>query len=224
MKAIKPIKAGEEIFNDYGALPRSDLLRRYGYITDNYTQYDVVEIPLVLVTASLPAQPSQQHEKRMDYLDEQGLVEDGYDIAWGEPFEIQECISPELIMLVQALLMTDADFEAMSKSGKLPKPKKMTATDAEFLQRLVRARAEQYGTTLEEDLSASNAVAPQSDSFSKERRYAMARAVRIGEKKILRAAEETLGKLVQQLGGSNGAEKRKMENGSGGPGKKLRSK
>lgn len=46
MKAIKPIRVGEEIFNDYGELPRADLLRRYGYVTDNYAQYDVVELSL----------------------------------------------------------------------------------------------------------------------------------------------------------------------------------
>ncbi|KAF2272760.1 SET domain-containing protein [Westerdykella ornata] len=224
MKAIKPIKAGEEVFNDYGALPRSDLLRRYGYITDNYAQYDVVEIPLELISAALQEENPGRYKKRMEYLEEQDLVETGYDIAAGEPFDIQECISPELIMLVQALLMTDADFESMSRSGKLPKPKRMAARDAEFLQRVVRARAEQYGTTLEEDLGTSNAPAPESDCFSKGYRYAMARAVRIGEKKILKAAEEVLGKLVQELGGSNGAGKRKISNGSSGPGKKLRAK
>lgn len=46
MKAIKPIQQGEEIFNDYGEIPRADLLRRYGYVTDNYAQYDVVELSL----------------------------------------------------------------------------------------------------------------------------------------------------------------------------------
>lgn len=49
MKAIKPIKASEEIFNDYGPLPRSDLLRRYGYVTGNYAQYDVVEFSFDVV-------------------------------------------------------------------------------------------------------------------------------------------------------------------------------
>lgn len=44
MRTIKPIGKGEEIFNDYGQLPRSDLLRRYGYITENYRPYDVAEI------------------------------------------------------------------------------------------------------------------------------------------------------------------------------------
>jgi SET domain-containing protein 6 len=46
MRAIKPINTGDEIFNDYGELPRSDLLRRYGYVTNNYAQYDVAELPL----------------------------------------------------------------------------------------------------------------------------------------------------------------------------------
>jgi SET domain-containing protein 6 len=44
MRAIKSIIAGEEIFNDYGQLPRSDLLRRYGYVTENYKAFDVAEI------------------------------------------------------------------------------------------------------------------------------------------------------------------------------------
>jgi hypothetical protein len=49
MKATRPIRAGDEIFNDYGPLPRSDLLRMYGYITDNYAQYDVVELSLQVI-------------------------------------------------------------------------------------------------------------------------------------------------------------------------------
>ena len=46
MKAIKPIQEGEEIFNDYGEIPRADLLRRYGYVTDNYAPFDVIELSL----------------------------------------------------------------------------------------------------------------------------------------------------------------------------------
>ena len=44
MVALKPISKGEDIFNDYGPLPRSDLLRRYGYVTDSYKKHDVVEL------------------------------------------------------------------------------------------------------------------------------------------------------------------------------------
>ena len=46
MVALKPIQKGEQIFNDFGQLPRSDLLRRYGYVTDNYKQWDVVEVDI----------------------------------------------------------------------------------------------------------------------------------------------------------------------------------
>ena len=44
MIALKDITAGQQIFNDFGQLPRSDLLRRYGYVTDNYREWDVVEV------------------------------------------------------------------------------------------------------------------------------------------------------------------------------------
>lgn len=49
MITIKPIEKGEEIFNDYGDLPRSDLLRRYGYVTDRYQPWDVVEVDSKLI-------------------------------------------------------------------------------------------------------------------------------------------------------------------------------
>ena len=49
MVTLKAIKQGEEIFNDYGQLPRSDLLRRYGYVTDSYKKWDVVEVDTDLI-------------------------------------------------------------------------------------------------------------------------------------------------------------------------------
>lgn len=48
MRAILNIKEGDEIFNDYGLLPSSELVRRYGYLTDNYAQFDIVDVPLAL--------------------------------------------------------------------------------------------------------------------------------------------------------------------------------
>src|SRR5437764_5012574 len=99
MKALKPIKAGEEIFNDYGPLPRSDLLRRYGYVTDNYAQYDVVEIPTDLISEVLIHEGVWQ-ENRLEYLDEQEVLDTGYDIAASTPFTLQESLSPELVVLV----------------------------------------------------------------------------------------------------------------------------
>ena len=51
MIALRPIMKGDQIFNDFGQLPRSDLLRRYGYVTDQYKKWDVVEIDLGVISA-----------------------------------------------------------------------------------------------------------------------------------------------------------------------------
>lgn len=49
MKAIKDIKQGEQIYNTYGDLCNSDLLRKYGF-TDEKNEFDLVELdgPLVV--------------------------------------------------------------------------------------------------------------------------------------------------------------------------------
>lgn len=56
MKPLRPLTAGEEIFNDYGPLPRSDLLRRYGYLTSNYAKFDVTEISQELIIDAVRAE------------------------------------------------------------------------------------------------------------------------------------------------------------------------
>lgn len=43
MKAIKPIKEGEQIYNTYGDLCNADLLRKYGFADEN-NPHDIVEI------------------------------------------------------------------------------------------------------------------------------------------------------------------------------------
>jgi len=51
--ALRLIQAGEEIFNYYGPLSNGELLRRYGYVTERHSRYDVVELPWSLVEARL---------------------------------------------------------------------------------------------------------------------------------------------------------------------------
>jgi SET domain-containing protein 6 len=202
MKALKPIRAGEEIFNDYGPLPRSDLLRRYGYVTENYAQYDVVEIPMDLVT-ELATAAGIHSEERLEYLEEQDIIDTGYDITASSPFTIQESLSPELIILVETLLLPSEEFDRLKRKGKLPKPEKISSKGAELLHKIVQARGAQYTTTLEEDAQSSNGVLPVGEGKSKERRYAMAKAVRTGEKQLLRQAENALAELMAREGGAS---------------------
>jgi SET domain-containing protein 6 len=200
MRALKDIKAGEEIFNDYGALPRSDLLRRYGYVTDNYAVYDVVEIPAEVVEDVL-GQEGVWRPERVEYLDEQEVLDSGYDIVTSEPFTLQESLSPELAVLIDSMLLGGEEWEKMVRKGKLPKAEKMTPKGAEVLLKIIQARTAQYATTLEDDIRASEGVpAIDADVTTKYRRYAMAKAVRIGEKKLLAQAEKALAEKVARDG------------------------
>jgi SET domain-containing protein 6 len=227
MKALKPIAADEEIFNDYGSLPRSDLLRRYGYVTDNYAQYDVVEIPAELITELLSTE-GIWHAERLEYLDEQEVLDTGYDIAASTPFTLQESLSPELIILVESMLLPTEEFERLSSKGKLPKPEKMTSKGAELLLKIIHARIAQYATTLEEDLKTFGEVPAIDAAAPKQRRFAMAKAVRIGEKQLLALTKDALAEKIARDGGAAVAKRERGvdEEGDvemGGMGKKHRA-
>lgn len=225
MKALKPIRAGEEIFNDYGPLPRSDLLRRYGYITDNYAQYDVVEISMDLIT-DLATAADIYNEGRIEYLYEQDVTDTGYDITVSDPFTLQESLSPELVVLVETLLLPGEEFDRLKKKGKLPKPERMTSKGAEFLHKLVQTRLSQYATSLDDDLRTFDGVPSVAGHGSKERRFAMAKAVRIGEKRLLKQVEEALAEKLSRDGGVPKRQREVDEEGDvemGGTGKKQRA-
>jgi len=225
MKALKPIPAGDEIFNDYGSLPRSDLLRRYGYVTDNYAQYDVVEIPAELVTEIL-VRDGIWHQDRMEYLDEQEVIDSGYDIAASNPFTLQESLSPELVILVESMLLPAEEYERLSSKGRLPKPERITSKGAEALQKIVQARIVQYATSLEDDLKTFGQVPPVDAASTKQRRLAMAKAVRIGEKQLLAQTKDALVEKIARDGGAAAKRQRAVdEEGDvemGGMGKKHR--
>ncbi|KAH7122465.1 hypothetical protein B0J11DRAFT_507447 [Dendryphion nanum] len=198
MKALTSIEAGSEIFNDYGPLPRSDLLRRYGYITDNYALYDVVEISHDLVLELVKQKAPAGFEQRIDYLDEQGVVDIGYDISASTPFDILESVAPELLVLIRALLLPADEFERLKRKGKLPKSEGFTANDAACLRSIVQARTRQYATSLADDTSDVTMIM-DGEATIRERRFTMAKAVRIGEKTILKDADEALEKMVREL-------------------------
>ncbi|KAF2630472.1 SET domain-containing protein [Macroventuria anomochaeta] len=225
MKALKPIRAGDEIYNDYGPLPRSDLLRRYGYITDNYAQYDVVEVSMDLVT-DLATTASIYSEARIEYLDEKEVIDTGYDITVSDPFTLQESLSPELVVLVETLLLPDEEFEHLKMKGKLPKPERMTSKGTEFLHRLVQTRLAQYASSLDDDVRDFTGIPNVGGHGSKERRFAMAKAVRIGEKRLLKQVEDALAEKVAREGGASKRPRDVDEEGDvemGGTGKRQRA-
>ena len=191
MRTIKPIVKGEEIFNDYGQLPRSDLLRRYGYVTNNYAIYDVAEISTKPVLAAfrdhtiripdLARLSVQDLKKRVDLAAREGVLEDSYDLTHSGPDG--PSIPDELLVFLFLLLVNDENLELISSSQtSIPSRSKLaTKLVGQVLVALLRAREQEYATTLEEDESLEAA-----DNLP--RRQKMAVQVRLGEKTVLREA------------------------------------
>ncbi|KAI9700444.1 MAG: hypothetical protein M1836_002459 [Candelina mexicana] len=181
MKALRSIRQGEEILNDYGPLPRSDLLRRYGYITNNYAQYDVVEVSLndvrEITTKAMPLELGEL-DSRLAYLSSEGWLDDGYDISRAI---VSSSVFPlNLVALVRTLLLSPAVFSTM-RANKQSAQACITSEVAEVLQSLVLKRQADYSTSVDEDKSMLQ------DPFI-EGRKKLAVQIRIGEKEILRQA------------------------------------
>jgi SET domain-containing protein 6 len=186
MRTIKPIAKGEEILNDYGQLPRSDLLRRYGYVTDNYAAYDVAEISTKTVVSHLTSgslslangqtlEPfsQQEIEKRVALAKREGVYEDSYDLARPGPD------GPE----IPDELLDDENLQGLlSSQSALPSRSKLaTELIGQVLVVLLGLREKEYATTLEEDERLL-----QEAQLS--HRTTMAVHVRLGEKQVLREA------------------------------------
>jgi SET domain-containing protein 6 len=191
MRSTKSIRKGEELFNDCGPLPRSDLLRRYGYITDNYAQFDVVEIASqnAVGIAGEHLEPGET-EARVSYfhlaigelshsltlekiqiLDGESLYDPAYDLS--HPTPSSSAFPDELLILINLLLLPQIP-------GKLPRPEKTPQTIA-VLRRILEARLREYPTKLEEDEALL-----QGGELSPRRRMAV--EVRLGEKRVLKEA------------------------------------
>jgi len=190
MTATKPISKGEEIFNDYGPLPRSDLLRMYGYITDNYTQYDVVEISYDLFIEVAGKKHSKNNTtwlKREQQLDELGLLDDGYAIPrpeQGASTDLHGAIPTEVHMLLRALCARDEVGKAGLKEPKDP----VTVEEAALLQSVLVKRLSEYSTSYDDDLTTWDKFKQtqmQAHAAKLSKRVSMALQVRLGEKEIL---------------------------------------
>lgn len=178
MKTIQPVKAGEELFNDFGNLPRADLLRRYGYVTENYAKYDVVEIPADLIKEQVKTLPKQDLDERWEYLEEQGVVDDGYDIARAGSEDGQ--FPDELCVLLNTLVTPKAEFDKLKKKDKLPKPD-LTIEAKALLRAVLVHRYAMYP-----------AQTTPPESVQDKRRFDMAMQVVQGEKQVIREAIEAV--------------------------------
>ncbi|KAE9962716.1 hypothetical protein BLS_010104 [Venturia inaequalis] len=228
MKAIQPIPKGSEIFNDYGPLPRSDLLRRYGYITDNYTQYDVAEILLDMVVSTVKdvfKLSDDTVKQQLDLLEEAHALDDGYDISHSDDFNEQFPLELKMLGLV-LIPHSSPKFAKQASRGELPRPWFV------LMHEVLKRRLGQYGTTVDQDMKYLNELRERLDggmhdqSPAELRRRVVAVQVRMGEKAILNSAlsklEEEGNKATIEVAETNGGRKRSAEDENGQTSNKRR--
>lgn len=201
MKAIKPIQTGEEIFNDYGEIPRADLLRRYGYVTDNYAVYDVVELSLETICQAAGLSNSDvESQPRLEFLAELDILDDGYVIP--RPVEstttLEDILPAELVILLSTLSLSEEDFKQRQSKNKPPKPA-LEANQAAILIKALHSQQAQYASSLTQDLQLAASLPPLDALDTSSRRARMALQVRIGEKQVI---QTILGMLEPATTGS----------------------
>ncbi|KAI0256356.1 hypothetical protein BJV78DRAFT_1171281 [Lactifluus subvellereus] len=182
MVTTRSIRQGEQIWNTYGELPNSDLLRRYGHV-------DQVPLPdggfgnpadIVEICANLAMESTVQKypdlagwcSERVDWWLEGG--EDVFVVDYSN--ELPE----EMTSFVRLLMMSAPEWEKTKRKSKLPKPKVDDAVLSVAVD-VVRRRLAEYPTAIGDDeaLLGGEREKPMSLNLRN------AVVVRLGEKRIL---------------------------------------
>ncbi|KAF8070798.1 hypothetical protein FPV67DRAFT_1488737, partial [Lyophyllum atratum] len=217
MVSTKPIKAGEQIWNTYGDLPNSELLRRYGHVDllplpqgGTGSPGDVVEINAdIAVSATTPRSPSLSSESLKERID--WWLDNGGDDIFVLESDLE--LPEPLVSFVRLLLLSEGDWETAKTKGKPPKPK----VDIETLNTVydvLETRLKAYPTTLQEDESKLP------EPLSTNKRHAI--IVRMGEKRILNEALNKIRDLQAKDNDSKSKNKRKGGAGESRPQKRPR--
>ncbi|KAF1938316.1 SET domain-containing protein RMS1 [Clathrospora elynae] len=183
------LPAGSEIFNYYGPLPSSELLRRYGYVTPEHHRYDVAEIPWSVVRSALGNELCVSDDVLTEIeaqLDEDEL-EDYFIIERdsGEPSSEGRLSQPALLREVSAEL--EEQFKTLliafkkSKPELIPEKRKRDEIYSAVVARALTTKLAQYPSSVEEDETLL-----KRDGLPK--RHRMAVEVRLGEKRLLQEA------------------------------------
>ncbi|KAF5021606.1 hypothetical protein F66182_6353 [Fusarium sp. NRRL 66182] len=187
--SLRPIKAGQEILNYYGPHPNSELLRRYGYVTERHSRYDVAEIPWDVVESALTSFgiSNQVLEKIRGALEEEEEFEDTFvlerqtgevnsDGTFAGPARFESM--PEDL---QEQLKTFLKNVKKAQPDAIPDKRKRDEIHQAVLAKTLETLASRYPTSILED-----ELLLESQDINQRTRMAV--QVRLGEKKLLQEA------------------------------------
>ncbi|CCD26265.1 ribosomal lysine N-methyltransferase NDAI_0H00910 [Naumovozyma dairenensis CBS 421] len=198
MLAIKPIKKGEQVYNTYGELPNSELLRKYGYVEWGGSQFDYGEVPFDLVIKVLGetfAVSDKLVSRIIDILrEDEDIQEEEIDIVM-DSYELNcdNSISPEFSLLVQVLCiilqvpkldaldilsLTNLTKRTLKKCIQLLELGKLTKKCVTIQQTILEKRLAEYNVSKE-------MTKPEADDFNignvEKLRHKMANEILINE-------------------------------------------
>ena len=211
MSPLCPLPPGTQLYNDYGPLPRSDLLRRYGYITPGYAVYDVVEIRSDLATDIILSStgtklPEEEKRRRIEYLLDEEVLDDAFDLGIISPEdggeEGEDDVEDATAKLTKGKVEIPPEWAAIYHVLTLPfpsfsKPAPLSLPSSSLLKRI--KKSPKYKSTIIAILKTRldlynppppppSPATPLSIPAKTQRRLAMAKDVRLGEINILETA------------------------------------
>ncbi|KZS98467.1 SET domain-containing protein [Sistotremastrum niveocremeum HHB9708] len=221
MVCTKAIKAGDQIWNTYGDLPNTDLLRKYGHIdlisdeggtTGNPA--DIVEIKGDLVVQTFGRDPNALKDRIDWWLSQE---EDDTFIV-----ETDGRLPDDLISFMHLMMADNSQWEKISRKSKIPKPHVEKPILLLGLK-LLKLRLDCYPTTLQqdEDLLKTTIVEPSNRAT---RIYINALHLRVAEKRILTCALKELEGQLAKIPLSQQGSKRKHEDPAANHGGSKRKK
>ncbi|RHZ53480.1 hypothetical protein Glove_441g90 [Diversispora epigaea] len=169
MIATKKINKGEQIYNTYGDLCSSDLLRKYGFVDENNI-HDIVEINGQFVVDNLSVEETNKKEK-VELLLEEDILDDVFIL------DTKNNLPPDLIITVKVMMMNKTQFKILKEMRKFPKPKMIPELRNPLIE-LLKKRLSEYETSINEDEEILN-----KNNISKKLKNAI--TVRLSEKRIL---------------------------------------
>lgn len=159
--------------------------RRYGYVTDNYKKWDVVEVDvetLVFAASKYNQLDNRERDARLELAATWQVLQDGYDLS-RPPEKGSLEFDQSLILTITALLLDkDAAKQAIART-RPPKqpPLHLLTTLSLVLKEIISDRQKAYKTTLAEDIALLHDLTVQG-------RRRIAIEVRLGEKEVLSMA------------------------------------
>ncbi|KAH9083935.1 SET domain-containing protein [Lactarius deliciosus] len=218
MLTTRSVRQGEQIWNTYGDLPNSELLRRYGHVDQVPlaeggigNPADIVEIRADLVmeviVQNYPEWAGPRSAERVDWWLEEG----GDDVF---VVDSSDDVPEEISSFVRLLMMSAPEWEKTKRKSRLPKPKEDEAA-LSVTADVVRRRLAEYPTTIENDEALLGAERVPEKLIPLNLKHAI--VVRLGEMRILHGllrrvtARLESSRTPPQSGGASESRKRKAD-------------